>query len=921
MIDKTVMRKVQKHLFCHPLYRWIDNKDSGMNVLVVGDTDYAKSFVDLCLETGQMIDHSLKIFWCIDEESTKEKYLECRPELKNFVSIGGDWSNDKYPPYGYIYFKNNEDYLCDDICDIVRYAFVAGDDDEKNHEIAELFKNAVENNCLSAYVAKDQIQLCLNEESKIEKEEEKYAENLISDVNELERMAFNTHRVWEDKGNFDYRLSKERFREEYNYKASTSFVMSIPYKLHSIGITTCDVLLAADEMDNILKRANADEDVEAMRNIRRLAELEHRRWVIEKVCGGIKRLVNKNGNTEYASCIAKVSIKKTDDDGNVLMHPCIVHSTDEMSLSDTYYSNHDNWDKKSEKDSVLDELDYMSVELHRAMKDVADRICNNRSELDRYINEMESICAVCNDTIKRDFDRYKFCIENVIGRSMTYSAQYDSYERLITKSLEGLDDEIRVNAYDKIIRISRLLFPVIESNQYKDYKKYDIEMIKHIPFILTGEVDVHICTSLGMMSSKYANNNDSFSVVASSTALYATKISYLLINESNLNLSVLASKLKAISNYYEYRGQECYIKIEVFSDEVMDVNNIDEVLKNACTNRYIDGYTIEKYVDDKELIHKIKKCVNELNPNYLDGTNNFTTSQLLNGNIINSLIQDISYFEFDSYNKKFNNCNKCEYLKYTPLLSYLQVEDMFALMNAQDKEYNYLDCADVYKEMWGIFCGDSIGESDFYLCALCWNKICNILKSGGSRNMIIKNQYMDTSNRNQIRVMKKMLREMEKKGYLRRLNFNKSNSIYVEICGERIKKLFAKGGDYLEAYVYYECCKLNWFDDVQTGYKFKWEYDDVTNELDCILTKDYRSILIECKSRKDMNEGYYLTLDSLADHFGIGYKKVLIVITNTNKKGFAGQISRGKQMDIITISSKEELVHIGEKLKEIMLMQ
>ncbi len=94
----------------------------------------------------------------------------------------------------------------------------------------------------------------------------------------------------------------------------------------------------------------------------------------------------------------------------------------------------------------------------------------------------------------------------------------------------------------------------------------------------------------------------------------------------------------------------------------------------------------------------------------------------------------------------------------------------------------------------------------------------------------------------------------------------------------------------------------------------------MTNELDCVLTKGYRSIFVECKSTKDPDEGFYLTLDSLADHFGIGFKKVLVMVTDTSSRAFSKYDSRGKQMDIITISRKSELKDVGKKLIEIMKM-
>lgn len=75
------------------------------------------------------------------------------------------------------------------------------------------------------------------------------------------------------------------------------------------------------------------------------------------------------------------------------------------------------------------------------------------------------------------------------------------------------------------------------------------------------------------------------------------------------------------------------------------------------------------------------------------------------------------------------------------------------------------------------------------------------------------------------------------------------------------------------------------------------------------MTKNYKSILVECKSvnRKQVDETFYLTLDSLADRFGAGYKIVLIPVTDISAEGYSSYFERGKRMDIITISKKSDL--------------
>ena len=396
-------------------------------------------------------------------------------------------------------------------------------------------------------------------------------------------------------------------------------------------------------------------------------------------------------------------------------------------------------------------------------------------------------------------------------------------------------------------------------------------------------------------------------------------ITYLYIVESTSNNGVLRTKLKAISNYLSYRGRDCEINLKVFFENGRDTDEIKTIMEDSRQNKYISTYGLYEYYDTNELTEAIIRCVYSVNPDYFDGSCVLSSSELVNGRILERVSKSVPYFEFDGYNKTFKNCIDCDYLMYTRLSSFIQVEDMFALMNAQDKEFNYPDCADMYKDMWDIYCGKAIGEKNFPLCSICWTKLTNILKSGGGDNMIINNTPIDSADSNENRIIKCMLKELEKQGYIKNLQFTSDDHVYTIISNKKTKRMFIKAGDLLEAYVYYEACRLEWFDDVQTGYKFKWEFDDVTNEIDCVLTKDYRSILVECKSTKMPDEGFYLTLDSLADHFGIGCKKVLIMVTDIHRESYDKHVSRGKQMDIITISNKNDLLNIGNKLKQIML--
>lgn len=921
--DLEVAITIQKHIFHHPFYNWCGDFEDSMKILIVGDTCYAGRFADFSLQTGQMSEKKLQIYWCISDPSTRENYLKHRPALREFVSVDKTQCAAGKEPYAYLDFKSTEEYL-DSFSEECRYIFVATDDMLHNQETAELFKQAVREDCLASYLYGDRIEVSFNrKQDTLEHIETQEAGSRLSSEEELERMAFNTHRIWEGPGNLDYEKARERFMEPYNFKSSAAFVLSIPYKLRSVGIKETNPYDAAVRMNRIIEEAAGGADPEKAEILKKLSVLEHRRWVLEKVTEGAVRLTDKNGNACYRTCVDRASIQKRDSEGNLLMHPCIVRSTCSSSLNAGIYKDHSVWDRLSPADAELDELDLVSVQLHRTMFAAAKRLRSHREPFMALLDELRSICEREGGLVKRNYDRYFFCIENILDSSLPYAAQFETYEKMLRKNTDTFSKGHKLRAERLMDGIRRMLYPALESNQYRDYKRYNEELTAHLPFILTGKKDVHLCMPLGEASSVRGNNEDFFRSVASATALYAEKLTYLYSFEYTTNPAILESKLKAVRNYFDYRGKSCEIKIVVFVSKEVRVQRkkeLENILVRAEKTGYIQQYQIMISENTDIMIKQVSDAVRNSGADFYDGTVSLTGSAIVNGFITAAISKLVPYFEFDSYNKKFVSCVNCDYLKYIRLSSFIQVEDMFALMNAQDKEFNYQDYADTYRTYWSIYCGDAIGVKDFSLCARSWTKVSNILRSGGGNCLRINGQDMGTPDKREARVVAKMLQALKEGGFLTFLNITPQNRVSVHIADKKVKRIFARAGEILEIYVYFEACRTGWFDDVQTGYRFRWEFDDVTNELDCVLTKGYRSLLVECKSTKDMDESFYLTLDSLADHFGIGCKKVLIAVTDTNGSSYGNYVSRGKQMDIITISQKTDLDRIGEKLKEIMMM-
>lgn len=171
-----------------------------------------------------------------------------------------------------------------------------------------------------------------------------------------------------------------------------------------------------------------------------------------------------------------------------------------------------------------------------------------------------------------------------------------------------------------------------------------------------------------------------------------------------------------------------------------------------------------------------------------------------------------------------------------------------------------------------------------------------------------------------------LLKALEENGFIHNLMQHEDRFVvsfaYTSPC---IKKLLTKGGELLEIYTYFSVLKTGFFDDAVWSYGFQWSEGNVSNELDLVLTKGFRSFIIECKATAKLDMTYYHKLHSIAEHFGIGTTKILIGNTYQDNQEKCTQTasandrqrSRGEQLNIITFSDEEDIQNIGEVLADL----
>lgn len=127
----------------------------------------------------------------------------------------------------------------------------------------------------------------------------------------------------------------------------------------------------------------------------------------------------------------------------------------------------------------------------------------------------------------------------------------------------------------------------------------------------------------------------------------------------------------------------------------------------------------------------------------------------------------------------------------------------------------------------------------------------------------------------------------------------------------------------LEVYLYHKVRESGMFDDVMSGFEIEWEdTPENKNEFDCILTKGFQTIFVECKAVRMMEQDYYYKLKVLAEQFGINV--IMVMLQETQEKNYhetaklnKNQEERGKKLNIITVRKREEIEHIDETLLRI----
>lgn len=1023
---------IQYHLYQHPLYHFLSEEDESLNVLVVGFGNYGQKFLDICLQIGHVKKKKLHVTVISDDSAEEKQYLAERPELANFYKIvdkdteeeaesqqtreEDDTPTDFGGIYGTIIFelakleRDNQQANADILQNHVmcehydaHYAFIALGEDLLNQAAAKACESVVDSlelQCMVSYVQEGKTSISGDNDNlqPVFVNEDVRKLPLHS---EIERMAFNTHLIWEKSLNIDYQLVRAEFRRPYNHYSCMSHVLFLKYKLYHAGIDLehCSFEKAAKIFQE--KVLGEGETCIGLKN--ELVWMEHRRWVTEKICKGWRRISNlrdcRNGGMK---------------DERRKCHVCILPSSPNQNLADEYKKNPAFWDKASEgKLNKLDELDRVSVRLHRMFMKEAEQV---RKE--NLLNSRNF--AIIRDLVEKDesamaaFQEWFVCLKDIWNADNKKVWLYKGLRNKLLQAAENLSDIDRKSLKEQVNALETRFYPILASMEYRDYKLDDVALVENIPFVLTYTQSLYLAIPFVASS----DNSKIFQNAASAMVSNPARILYLCSVKEKSDVLEIKKTIPYVMAYLERKQVRAKVEFVVVLTEEMlscvqqNLESVGEQYKKRIKQiKYIAAPTeeempakLEEYLAERK--KRRKAFVVERNKTEL--------SALMEGA---GIYQRFPNFRFDSAAMKFRSLTKCDLLGYIRKFPYFTVADMVSLRRSGSKISRQPEFFAEYKELWEKYCenprtwkvfcetlGDSAKKHDIiasferragrekeeereyryilpFSCKKSVSKVIEFLKKNkvceersrvnryatDSCEVIIVDKYgyrrkydrlfadvytlmeadaidvflnarehiiyvvFDSlhavnvpigANRNGFN---DLLRFFQKRGYIINVEFEEKNSSNISFtyATRQIKELLTKGGRMLEVYVYHKVRESGLFDDIMSGFEIEWEDNpENKNEFDCIITKGFQTVFVECKAVGMMEQVHYYKLKVLAEQFGINV--IMVMLRDTQEKSYhdtaklnRNQEERGKKLDIITVREQEEIEHIDEILLKI----
>lgn len=725
-----------KALYYYPFYEF-DSEERETEITVITNEEYntqTEHFIGYVLQLGQSNKRKLKVnVFSPDPKEFERKYLENKPALENFIQINERTLEDNY---GEIHFYKlpEKDFFDDEtFLEKIEYTNYFYLDLEGN--LAQEIVDFIEENDYFKT-------LIITRKPNVEaSSKDIILVNLDNDTDydeALEDMGLNVHLSWSNANSSNLYPDLESFLDEYNHLSSLLSAISIIYKLNDIQFNPDD--LGTHFKTDILENKAVYEE---------LADLEHRRWLLEKVTEGYNILPK-----ERYKEIKKLRKNYTQEPK---LHACLVKSTPGFKLDE--YSIED-WNTPSKKDELLDPLDQVSLNIHRMYKNSV--IFQKQKIID---NIMKMIDKIKNLSINQTSD-FLHSVDELgydVKKTLDSDEKDDNLLNTDIKFLKSalIEDENAEAIQDLLDKIVLEIYPLQQYNKFVDYKRKDGDIISNIPMILTYK-NRPVLTQAFNISTRANSLIDN---VAGASILSPKKINYLVYLSSNKDVDHFIENIKSTLNFIRHRLVECDVNFTIAIKASIEnrKRNLEKKLTRIIFKNEPLSYEIDIVKNEKKAFNYFLDFIEDSDTTLFNGTTRFFEDIDFDYEFKDKLkSSDFSYFTFSTRNQEFRYFENCPYLiNLNAKEKFLQLSDAFLINNTYIDDYNIPDFEKEYADIWKIATGfkpqEDIKDRDSFIKNLThWNSLSSNLSDYHEKADIIGELVFKNTDKNSKRSIQKI---------------------------------------------------------------------------------------------------------------------------------------------------------------------
>lgn len=885
----------------YPLFDYITN-DKIEVTIVSHDGDY-KDYLSSILQTGQLLKKPLEItIFTNKPHEEKEQYLLSWPALCDFFEIDGRGLSGNVDSYGKIRFKrieniNDADEILSCISHTIKYTFVTcGKDSSFFAEVVNEHNKLFKEPFVVFFIDENNFVYTITENGTA-----KYNYNYVDE--RLSIIAFNSHLIWLSriKGK-NLQQAYDEFINSSDYPSSYALAVSVVYKLRYLDFDFRDIESRVEELE---QRINSDSNVVA-----ELSYLEHKRWAVNMIVNGWSAPKGE-GLEKYSYALDMNHFVVDHFRGHILsskkIHSCVVHSTPSIGITDSF-----DWEKG--QIDKLDDLDKMSIELHRAyVRNSTNYWKNHDIESEpAYMQLLSYIDMTAHENIDEarfELEKYRSAIYGVLNNDPSQCKAFSDIETKFLNFAKKYSEKLSKKIESCVIELRTKLLAKIKAYSYEDFKKKDFSIIYALPFIVT--YDFRNAFGAPLLVSSLREN--AFDNVAAILCLKPTKVSYIVdVYEKEIDKTAFIIERSLICVKANTNSQ-----ITLFVLCSGNNSKIKSILNKFKDNKLLDDFIIENNCDEQKKAELAVKYLKEQKINYYNCTKHTFDDEETNLLFASELFKNFNTFTYDYKSQKFikikvlNGRNNLKYMSLASCFSneYLSMADLMALFNAKPsiKTNTFISKKEI-DILWDNFIFEK-GENGMKR----YNEFCQFVQLVGQKNMLNKNSILlPPTIKSQYQDYLRVFDDFSIASVIKKLGVE-----YLQFNNPSTLSIFTKIGDLFERHCYYECINSTLFDEIVSGTAIDYADSSMHNEVDLILVKGFNVVILECKTadRPDDNmlkKIYYVSLlfgtnskaafactkelGSNSTKFAVAaYLDMLIVDNCANRNDFAKQII--KQMN------------------------